>query len=135
MTTSFPNPTGSASVRSPIPDVGACPPWCDGHAGEDFQPWWYYGDAQPERDHASYFPSVGERDDLVTVGLIAVQTPAGIGPGRVVLDPEGARDAGEQRLTPGQAEAVAAALDVDGRTPEVVTQLRQAAAMVRAWSN
>jgi hypothetical protein len=113
--------------------TGACPPWCDGHAG-DFQPWWHHDAGQRERDHATYFESVGERGDLVTVGLVAVQTPAGIGPGRVVLDPEGT-GAVEQRLTPGQAEAIATALASDGHTPEVVSQMRAAAAMARGWLN
>lgn len=134
MTTSSPNPTGSAPVDSPTRDVGACPPWCDGHA-EDFQPWWYGDGGQRERDHATYFESVGERADRVTVGLVAVQTSSGISAGRVVIDPEGANDAVEQCLTPGQALAVAAALAGEGRTPEVVDQLREAAAMARSWLN
>jgi hypothetical protein len=71
----------------------------------------------------------------VTVGLVAVQTASGISPGRIVIDPEGAHDAVEQCLTPGQAMAVASALDGEGRAPEVVGQLVEAVAMARSWLN
>lgn len=132
MTTSSTSPTGSAPVA--IRNIGACPPWCDGHA-EDFQPWWYGDAGERERDHATYFESVGDGSDRVTVGLVAVQTATGIGPGRIVIDPEGAHDAVEQRLTPGQATAVASALAGEGRAPDVAGQLRAAAALARSWLN
>jgi hypothetical protein len=115
-----------------LPD--ACPPWCDGHV-EDYQPWWHSDAGQRERDHATYFDTIGERSDFVTVGAIAVHTLAGIGEVRVMVDTEGAHDAVEQRLTPGQTDALATTLDVDGKMPDVVDQLRAAAAMIRSWLN